>query len=110
MPATTRPVFSERLAAENSEAEFGEYWENVFCIQVTPFMNKAKASPSPRTTHSQRPAVGGRGRHVDLGAVLNSEANIPPICMPGCSESAPSFESEDCSNTRLDMSQYFGWL
>lgn len=50
IPATTRPVFSERLAAENSEAELGEYWENVFCIQVTPFMNKAKASPSPRTT------------------------------------------------------------
>ena len=50
IPATTRPVLSDLLAAENSEAELGEKPENFCCIHVMTFINNAKKSPRPSTT------------------------------------------------------------
>lgn len=72
MPATTRPVFTDLLAAVNSAAELGEYLENLIWIQVMPFIMRANKNPRPKTIPYPTP-WGKGGALEDEGIFLCQE-------------------------------------
>jgi len=78
MPATTRPVFTDLLAAVNSAAELGENLENLVCIQVMPFMISANKKPRPRTTPYPTPA--GRGGVLGYEGMFPGQKKEPLYC------------------------------
>lgn len=73
MPATTRPVGRDLLAALNSEAELGEYLEYLACTQVIKFIERAKKIPKPRTTPYPTP-WGRGGTEVDILGVISGDS------------------------------------